>query len=167
MIYHKEEIVDNDVLKQVSDLVKSNLPAMVGEELNLVLAKAQADAVSVTQLKALVVNYEAQVQDLKYKNHVWESQDISLKERSLALDKRAAAILASELDLKVAEIRVKDAEYARDSIYHLAELAFRNPRTMQTEAVSLVLPPPTKDANGCMTYSQVTTAMNTKTTEDV
>ena len=134
----------NDITNEITQIIDKNLPNQVGQVLKDRLNQAEADKASLetctADLKQLMKDFERareEIRELRTQAH--KAGDLHLLELELEKDGR-------NLDLKIAAIKLEEAEKSRNNTLEIVKLAFRSP--VYTKNVNATVP--IKGEHDCM-----------------
>lgn len=122
--------MSNQLTKELQEAIAKNMPHMVGEELNKVLAQGAYDAELVVKLKSELTDTKTQLSTSDKGNERLRDE---VNELQIKL-KEAGDVEKRERDLKVT-LAEKDTESAKSlakQAFDMVTLVFRNPTVMRS-----------------------------------
>ena len=153
-----------DQMQEINAIIKKNLPAQVGKELQGVLAQGEADKAALKKLEGEFATLEQNYDELKDKKAAWEK--VQQEKKTLA-DERAK-FEEEKRDAKVEELTYKlaEAEKRADTVKEFTASLVRNTLVRKT-IFDTETPGSYQDSNGNWHYPTPTTKAfdETKTEE--
>lgn len=130
--------------KEIRESIEKNLPSFVSEVLSARLTEGGQAILDVARLKEQAVADTQRIAQLtsEIAKHVGKEADIARRETAVAA--REATLTLNEAK---AEAKIEYAGKAKDDIYNLVALVFRNP-VIRSESNKPLIVPPSKDAYG-------------------
>lgn len=113
-----------DQMKEINAIIKKNLPAQVGKELQEVLAQAEADRATLKLLNTEFKKLEANYDKLKDKEAEW--QDLEEKDRVLTEEREKFEEEKRDAKVKELEYKLEQANLRADTIGNYTTNLVRN-----------------------------------------
>lgn len=122
-----------DIRLEIEAAIAKNMPGMVGAELKKLLERG---ARAVEELAILQASFDKQNKrfiEMTGERDAYAAKYNAVMVRESNIDAREKAVTARETKIEVMDAKIAAAEYGRDSVFKLTEIAFRNPRMLVTE----------------------------------
>ncbi len=124
----------DDMRQEIESAIAKNMPGMVGSKLKKLLEKGEADAKQLQGALEANLYLSKEVKELSTSKVALEYRVKEMKAREDSIEAREKAVTVRETKIEVMEVKIAAAEYSRDSILMLTEIAFKNPRLTYTES---------------------------------
>lgn len=117
---------------EIRELIQKSLPEQVGNVLRTRLDKADKDTAAVERLTKELMDLDEKLRNAQsfLKNHD------AIDKRLIEVEKREAAVVIREAAANLNDFKVKAAESAKQDIYTLASIVFKNPTYTRYESQS-------------------------------
>jgi len=138
------------MIEEIQEAIRKNLPEEVGKELQKVLKQAELDSAAINALTELNRNLIKDVSELEHLQRMTDTikqTESEQRNRNRILDRKEAVMEAREGALQV----------RNDDIYHLARIAFDNPKLKFDNKVDFIHSPGTQTSGTFETKGGETT----------